>query len=86
MGEGQKEPLRVDLDGSLKLEFQGAKVTSEAGLLAYRELDETFGLTAVAAAMFEEWRTGSNTQHSVTALRGQSAFSRLAGYEDTKAA
>ena len=79
MGEGQKEPLRVDFDGSLELEFHGAKVTSDAGLLAYRELDETFGLTAAAAAVFAEWRTGSNTEHSVTALLRQSVFSRLGG-------
>ena len=38
--------LRVDVDGQIRLEFHGANVTSDAGLLAYRELDEALGLTA----------------------------------------
>jgi hypothetical protein len=40
MGETKKRPLRLHFDGRLRLEFHGAKVTSDAGLLAYRELDE----------------------------------------------
>ena len=45
MGEGRKEALRVDFDRSVKVEFHGAKVTSDAGLLAFRELGEALGLT-----------------------------------------
>jgi hypothetical protein len=83
MGAGKKQALRVTLDSRLKLEFHGSKVTSDAGLLAYRELDEALGLTDLGEELLSDWRTGKNTQHTMVALMRQSFFSRLAGYEDT---
>ena len=82
-GAGKKPALRVTFDSRLKLEFHGSKVTSDAGLLAYRELDAALGLTDLGDEMLNDWRTGNNTQHSMVALMRQSIFSRLAGYEDT---
>jgi hypothetical protein len=83
MGKARKDDLRVGFDPRLNLEFHGTKVTSDAGLLAYRELDEALGLTTSMASEFCDNRTGKNTQHAIPALLRQSIYSRLAGYEDT---
>jgi len=47
MGERKKNALRFNFGRKFKLEFRGMKVTSDSGLLAFRELDESLGLTAM---------------------------------------
>lgn len=78
MGDTKKDDLRVSFDSRLKLKFCGSKVTSDAGLLAYRELDEALGLTQMGT----DSRQGSSKQHLLVPLLRQSTYSRLAGYED----
>src|SRR3954471_16157982 len=77
-----KEPLRVAFDRRLKLEFHGARITSDGGLLAYRELDDALGLTATAASTLAEGRRGKNIRHRLLGLLRQAVYGRLAGYED----
>ncbi len=81
-GEAKELPLRVAFDRRLKLEFHGARITSDGGLLAYRELDEALGLTALAASALGEGRRGKNIRHRLLGLLRQAVYGRLAGYED----
>ncbi len=82
MANSKGEGLKVGFDGSIRLEFHGAKVTSDAGLLAYRDLDEALALFDSVPSVLYDSRTGRNIQHDITALLRQSVYSRLAGYED----
>jgi hypothetical protein len=82
MGDAKKDDLRVGFDSRLKLKFCGSQVTSDAGLLAYCELDEALGLTEMGADLLTDSRLGSNKQHLLVPLLRQSIYSRLAGYED----
>src|SRR3954463_8706614 len=77
-----KESLRVAFDRRLKLEFHGAGITSDGGLLAYRELDGALGLTSMAVSALAEGRRGRNIRHHLLGLLRQSVYGRLAGYED----
>jgi hypothetical protein len=58
MGEGCRDALRLNSDRRLKLEFYGTEVTSDAGLLAYRELDKASGLTRTTGYEITDNGTG----------------------------
>ncbi|MGI9503099.1 MAG: IS1380 family transposase, partial [Geminicoccaceae bacterium] len=81
-GESTTPPLRVDFDRRLKLEFHGSRITSDAGLLAYRELDDALGLSEIAGEVFQDYRTGKNGWHELAGLFRQSLYGRVGGYED----
>ncbi len=49
MGEQQNQPFQLSFNPSLKVDFQGSRVTSDGGLLLVRELDERLGLSALIA-------------------------------------
>ena len=81
-GESNSEALRLDFDRRLMLQFRGSVITSDAGMLPYRELDDAVGLTDTGAETLAEARTGKNGRHRLAGLLRQSVFGRLAGYED----
>src|SRR6266568_5185877 len=81
-GESKDEVLKLDFDRRLMLQFRGSVVTSDAGLLAYRELDDALGLTEMTIERLADARTGRNGRHALVGLLRQSVFGRLAGYED----
>jgi hypothetical protein len=76
-GESNGEVLRLDFDRRLMLQFRGSVVTSDAGLLAHRELNDALGLTTVAGEMLADARTGRNGHHALVGLFRQSVFGRL---------
>jgi Transposase DDE domain group 1 len=83
VGDATSGPIRLSFNPQLRVEFRGATVTSDAGLLLPRELDERLGLSALIEGHLTDPRTGHNRQFPLPDLFRQSIYSRLAGYEDT---
>src|ERR1022692_1674476 len=82
VGEKEKQPFQLSFNSSLRVDFQGARVTSDGGLILVRELDERLGLRALVQRHLSDSRRGKNTQLPLIDLLRQSVYSRLAGYED----
>jgi hypothetical protein len=82
MGEKQNQPFQLSFNSSLKVAFQGSRVTSDGGLMVVRELDERLGLGDLIAQHLTDSRRGKNTQLPLADLLRQSVYSRIAGYED----
>ena len=81
-GAGSERGDRVDFDRRVRLEFRGAQISSDGGLLVMRELDDTLGLSDLSSAALRDNRPGKNTVHRFDGLFRQSVYGRLAGYED----
>ena len=81
MGESQSQLFQLSFNASLKVDFQGSRVTSDGGLILVRELDERLGFSELIEQHLTDSR-GKNTQLPLADLLRQSVYSRLAGYED----
>jgi hypothetical protein len=82
VGEVQNGPFQLSFNASLKVDFQGSRVTSDGGLILVRELDERLGFGDLIAKHLTDSRRGKNTQLPLADLLRQSVYSRMAGYED----
>ena len=82
MGEKQHQPVQLSFNGSLKVDFQGSRVTSDGGLILVRELDERWGLGALIAPYLTDSRRGKNPPLPLADRLRQSVSSRMAGYQD----
>ena len=82
MGEKQNRPFQLSFNASLKIDFQGSRVTSDGGLILVRELDERLGFGDLIVQHLTDSRSGKNTQLPLADLLRQSVYSRIAGYED----
>jgi hypothetical protein len=72
-GESSGEVLRLDFDRRLMVPFRGSVITSDAGLRAYRELDDALGLTTMAGEMLAGARSGWNGRHALVGVGGETA-------------
>ena len=67
-GEPISAPLNVGFDRRLKLQFHGAKLSSDGGLLLFREVDDALGLSQIASWELRDNRSGKNSRHDLLAM------------------
>ena len=82
MGDAKAGPGRLSFNPQLRVEFHGVTVTSDAGLLLPRELDERLGLSALIERHLTDPRMGRTRQFPLADLCRQSVYRRLAGDGD----
>ena len=79
MGETENGGLNLDFDARLRLEFRGAKVATNAGSPAVKEMGEVLGHTGMAGVMIRDRRTGRNVRHEMKGLLRRSVYAISAG-------
>jgi hypothetical protein len=84
MGEKQHHPFQLLFNASLKVDFQGSRVTSDGGLILVRELDERLGLEKFIEEHLSDSRQGFDEQFTLsesTAAVGVHPLGGLRGYQ-----
>jgi hypothetical protein len=72
MGEKRGQPFQLSFNASLKVDFQGSRVTSDGGLILVRELDERLGFDDLIQQHLTDPQRGKNTQFPLADLLRQS--------------
>ena len=80
-GEADGGALRLDFDRRVMLRFHGSAITSDGGLLAYRELDDVLALTASGA---RDWRRHAPAGTDATCWSGCCGSRYLEGWPATR--
>ena len=81
-GEAQDRIIRPEFNRSILIDFLGAKITSDAGFLALREIGERFKVTAPLGHEVDDPRSPIHTRHSMVEMIRQRVYQMAAGYED----
>ena len=81
-GERKTNEIRCRFNPSIGINFQGAKISSDTGILLLREKDERFGITSALEGNLQDTRIVSHTRHRWTDLLRQRVYQIAAGYED----
>ena len=86
MGDKQNQPFQLFFNASLKIDFQGSRVTSDGGLIVVRELDERLGFGELIEGHLADSRRGKNTQFPLADLLRQSVHGNYARNGSNEAA
>ena len=62
--------------------FEGGRITSDAGIVLMAELDKKLGITARFAKGFQDYRNPSYVDYPVRQLLAQRVYAIILGYED----
>ncbi len=81
-GEAEKEAIRPDFNKSIFINFTGAKITSDAGFLLMREVDQRFDITKSGCQHLVDERSASHKKHTFEQMIRQRVYQIAAGYED----
>jgi len=79
-GESRKEVVRPDFNRAIRIDFQGAQITSDTGFLLVREIDERFSIIGPMGDCLEDLRCPKHTRHSLVQMIRQRVYQIAAGY------
>ena len=85
-GETKNDAIRLDFNKSIFIDFAGAKITSDAGFLMMREVDQRFDIIQSGSKLLKDTRSISHKTHSFEQMIRQRVYQIAAGYENCNGA